>query len=160
MDPKPLSQSLRKALGAMGLNKAISRHSIIHRWPKLVDSVIASHAKVDRISADTIFIIVDSAVWMSELSAIRLKLLERVNSSLERGAAPFTDMRFTLRSWARTDKPEEKIPIPAPPPDEKDKRMANQILGNVKDEALREVIDRIIEKDRLLKTKRKTPKEP
>jgi hypothetical protein len=155
-DPRPMSTALNKVLGELGLKKALSRHSVIHKWPRLVDSVIAKHAKIDRISADTVFVIVDSAVWMSELSAIRLKLLDKLNSALEPGAAPFKEIRFTLRSWARTPESNPKPQPVIPPPDEKQQRLVKQILTPLKDQSLREMVNRIMEKDRRLKEMRKT----
>ncbi len=155
-DPKPLSRTVKDVLAGLGLNKALSRHSVIHRWPQLVDSVIARHAKIDRVSGDTIFVIVDSAVWMSELSAIRLKLLQKVNGALDRDAAPFREIRFSLRSWARTAEPEaQKIPD-IPPPDEKHLRVVNRILSPLKDQSLKDIVERIVEKDRRLKELRKS----
>lgn len=154
-DPRPLSQALNNVLGGLGLKKALSRQSVIHRWPELVDSVIAKHAKLDRISGDTIFVIVDSAVWMSELNAIRMKLLNRVNGILESGAAPFTEIRFSLRSWAKTEAKTVAAEPIIPEPDEKQLRAVSRILSPLKDEALREMVNRIVEKDRRLKELRK-----
>lgn len=155
-DPKSLSRTVKDVLAGLGLNKALSRHSVIHRWPQLVDSVIARHAKIDRVSGDTIFVIVDSAVWMSELSAIRLKLLYKVNTALDRDAAPFREIRFSLRSWARTAEPEaQKIPD-IPPPDEKHLRVVDRILSPLKDQSLKDIVERIVEKDRRLKELRKS----
>lgn len=154
-EPKPLSRAVRDVLDGLGLSKALSRHSVIHRWPTLVDSVIARHTKIDRVSGDTIFVIVDSAVWMTELSAIKLKLLNKVNKALEPGAAPFSEIRFSLRSWARTETAEQKKPPDIPPPDEKQLRVVNQILSPLKDQSLKDIVERIVEKDRRLKELRK-----
>ena len=153
-DPKPVSQALGNVLQRLGLNKALSRHSIALRWPKLVDSVIANHTKIDKISGDTIFVIVDSAVWMSELSAVRLKLLDKVNRELGKGVAPFKEIRFIQRSWARTRPEPEVKEQEIAPPDEKHLRSVRQILNPLKDEELKRIIDRIVEKDRRLKASR------
>ncbi len=154
-DPKPLYRTLNDVLAGLGLNKALSRHSVIQRWPKLVDSVIARHTKIDRISGDTIFVIVDSAVWMSELSAIKIKLLSKVNEALDPDAAPFREIRFSLRSWARTADPEVKKVPDIPPPDEKQLRVVKQILSPLRDQSLKDLVERIVEKDRRLKELRK-----
>lgn len=158
-DPKPLSRTVKDVLAGLGLNKALSRHSVIHRWPQLVDSVIARHAKIDRVSGDTIFVIVDSAVWMSELSAIRLKILYKVNRALDPDAAPFREIRFSLRSWARTADPEVKKVPDIPPPDEKQLRVVRQILSPLRDQSLKDIVERIVEKDRRLKELRKNESE-
>ena len=151
---KPLSQALNSVLENLGLKKAVSRQSVIHRWPYLVDAVIAKHAKIERISGDTLFVMVDSAVWMSELSAMKPNLLERVNRSLDSGAAKFRDIRFSQRSWAESRQVVASVEPEINPPDEKHLRAVHKILEPLKDESFRDIINRIIEKDRRLKAVR------
>ncbi len=146
-----ISSTLKTVLANLGLTKALSRQSVIQLWPRLVSHVIARHARIDRISGDTVFVIVDSAVWMSELTAVRFKILEKINGALDPDAAPFKEIKFIQRSWARAKELPKKEDIPIPEPNEKQKRMAQQILTPLKDETLREIVSRIVEKDRRLK---------
>jgi len=91
---------------------------------------------------------------MSELSAMKPNLLERVNRSLDSGAAKFRDIRFSQRSWAESRQVVASVEPEINPPDEKDLRAVNQILEPLKDESFRDIINRIIEKDRRLKAVR------
>jgi len=141
---------LRRVLDRYGLNTSLSRHNIVSLWPKIVDSTVARHVQAEKVTGSTLHLVVDSSVWMNELAAMKHVLLEKVNACLEPDAARITDIRFQQRSWARVA--EEPIERPLPPaPTEQDLRIARTILEPVKDEDLREVLSRLLEKDRKLK---------
>lgn len=53
------------ALRRMGLGSSLARQSIVNRWPKIVDRVIAKRAKAERLVDDTLYVVVDSSVWMN-----------------------------------------------------------------------------------------------
>ena len=68
--------------------------------------------------------------------------------------------RFHQRSWAGVKALEPRSCAPSPPTD-KDVRMARKVLEPVKDEHLKAVLQRILEKDRQLKCRRQSdPKAP
>lgn len=144
---------LRQALQRMGLEAPLARHNIARLWPKIVDSAIARHAKVESVSGSTLFLAVDSSVWMNEMSAIRNLLLEKVNASLPPDAAPFTEIRFMQRSWAKA--PEPKSPKPqAPQLTDQESRVIGKIVEPVKDPDLKIILQKILDQDRKLKWKR------
>ena len=144
---------LRGALERMGLEAPLARHNIARLWPKIVDSAIARHAQVESVSGSTLVLAVDSSVWMNEMSAIRNLLLQKVNASLPPGAAPFTEIRFMQRSWAKA--PDAKRQKPQPPElTEQESRVVGKILEPVKDPDLKMVLQKILEEDRKLKWKR------
>src|SRR5512139_3749538 len=119
-------------LQRIGLEAPLARHNIARLWPKIVDSAIARHAKVESVSGSTLFLAVDSSVWMNEMSAIRNLLLEKVNARLPPDAAPFTEIRFMQRSWARTEDPKPQASRP-PEMTDQESRMIGKILEPVKD---------------------------
>ena len=147
---------LRKALNGLGLRAALSRHNVIQLWPKIVGEPVSSHAQAEKLVGSTLYVIVDSSVWMNEIAAIKNVLLEKINSCLPPRVATITDIRFHQRSWAEA-KPSEPHPsVPYPPPTEQDVRVARQVLEPVKDEDLKDLLKRILEKDRRLKSRRKS----
>jgi hypothetical protein len=150
---KTVGSVLREALQRMGLEAPLARYNIARLWPKIVDSAIARHAKVESVSGSTLFLAVDSSVWMNEMSAIRNLLLEKVNASLPPDAAPFTEIRFMQRSWAKA--PEPKRPKPQPPEmTDQESRVIGKIVESVKDPDLKTILQKLLDQDRKLKWKR------
>jgi predicted nucleic acid-binding Zn ribbon protein len=156
--PVAAGTALRKALGGLGLQAALSRHSVIQLWPKIVDAPVSSHAQAEKLVGSTLYVVVDSSVWMNEIAAIKNVLLEKINSCLPPRVAPITDIRFHQRSWAGVKAPVPCTKATAPPTD-KDVRMARQVLEPVRDEHLKVVLQRILEKDRQLKCRRQSDPE-
>jgi len=152
---KPLSAGsiLHQVLDRYGLKAALSRHNILNMWPTIVNPAVARHAKAERLSGSTLHVVVDSSVWMNELAALKNVLLNKINACLENGAAPITDIRFQQRSWAKND---EAKPTASPQykPTEQDIRRVQQILEPVKNEDLKSMLNRILEKDLDLKRSR------
>ena len=146
---------MRSILDRYGLKTALSRHNVVRLWPKIVDAAVARHVQAEKVTGSTLHLVVDSSVWMNELAAMKHILIEKVNSCLEPGAAKITDIRFQQRSWAKPAEKPVEPPLP-PEPTEQDLRIARRILEPVKDEGLREVVSRILEKDRKLKFGRDT----
>ena len=148
-----LGSVLQDVLHRMGLEAPLARHNIARLWPKIVDSAIARHAKVESVSGSTLFLAVDSSVWMNEMSAIRNLLLEKVNASLPPGAVPFTEIRFMQRSWAKA--PDKKSSKPhAPELSDQESRVIGKILEPVKDPDLKIILQKILDQDRKLKWRR------
>ncbi|MGO9120444.1 MAG: DciA family protein [Desulfomonilaceae bacterium] len=146
---------LGEVLHRMGLEAPLARHNVARLWPKIVDSAVARHAKVESVSGSTLFLAVDSSVWMNEMSAIRNLLLEKVNASLPPNAVPFTEIRFMQRSWAGTEdrKPQASL---QPEMTDQESRVIGKILEPVKDPDLKIILRKILDQDRKLKWKRDT----
>jgi predicted nucleic acid-binding Zn ribbon protein len=152
-NPVLAGTALKKALERHGLKEAVSRHSIVSLWPKIVAEGIARHAKAEKIVGSTLYVAVDSSGWMNELAAVKHVLLQKVNSHLERGIAPITDIRFSQRSWAKAPEPVPPAEDP-PPPDERETRIRDRMLEPIQDDELKRTLERILEKDRKLKYRR------
>ncbi len=151
--PVAAGAALRKVLNSLGLQSALSRHNVIQLWPKIVEAPVSTHAQAEKLVGSTLYVAVDSSVWMNEIAAIKNVLLEKINSCLPKRVAAITDIRFHQRSWARAKPPEPQADAPSPPT-EKDTRMVRQVLEPIKDEDLRAALMRILEKDRQLKCRR------
>lgn len=150
-------ESAGKVLGALlaqwGLAGSLARYSLVTDWPRMVEPSLARHAKAHKIVDSTLYVIVDSSVWMNELAALKMVLLEKINSSLPSGTPPIRDIRFQQRSWGFGSN-EEPGESPVPAPDEERQHTVSKILAPLEDEELRSVIIRILEKDRRLKWRR------
>lgn len=154
--PVTAGSVLRGVVGSLGLKAGLSRHRVLQMWPKIVEPTVARHAKAERVTGGTLHVAVDSSVWMYELATIKDLLLDKVNACLEPGAARITDIRFAQRSWS-TQKPVGTLPAkPLPSLGEHDLRVMGQILAPIKDESLKELLHRILEKDRLMKKGRQS----
>ncbi len=152
-NPENAGSILRGLLKRMGLAAPLSRHNVVRLWPKIVDSTVARHARVEQISGSTLFLAVDSSVWMNELAAIKNLLLEKVNACLDADAPRITEIRFLQRSWA--GQRESRQPKTQPPPMAPEEVQAvDNILAPMKDPDLKAVLERILEKDRKLKWRR------
>jgi len=127
---------------------------IVHEWHRVVAPAFSRHAQAEKIVGDTLYVVVDSSVWMNELVVIKTGLLERINTLLDPGSPPITDIRFSQRSWAARTKKEPPA-CPPPEPDENQVRLARQLLEPVKDEELRAVLERILRRDLVLKAGRR-----
>lgn len=149
-EPVKAGSVLGKLLSEFGLRNALSKHALVNLWPKIVDAPIARHAKAERVAGSTLHVIVDSSVWMNELSAVKTVLIEKLNEHVRSGEAAITDIRFNQRSWA---KQEPQTPSNAQPQKltPEDVRMVRTLLEPVRDAGVRQVIKRILEKDVLLK---------
>lgn len=141
-------------LEGLGLRRGLSRHSVVQLWPKIVDTTVARHTKCEKLVDSTLYVLVDSSVWMNELAALKRVLLDKVNGCLEPGTPKITDIRFQQRSWAKSADETQESPAPDAPPTEENKRMVRRALEPVKDEHLKKALERILEKDRVLKSRR------
>jgi hypothetical protein len=152
--PTLLGRVVAKTLNQKGLKEALSRHSIVYQWPKIVPEAVSSHARAKKVTGSTLHVEVDSSAWMHELAAIKHVLLQKVNASLDPDAAKIKDVRFYQRSWKK--RPDNITPDPVPPtPSDQEIRLSRRFLEPIRDEDLKEILERILEKDRQLKWRRK-----
>ena len=153
--PDRIGAILDKFLSRKGWKSVMSRHRIVELWPEIVDERVASHAQVEHVSGSVVHIIVDSAVWMNELSALKTLLLEKINARLSPDAPPFTEIRFSQRSWAGKKHAEAPITAaPVPSPTSEEIATMTEALEPVEDDELRTMLARIIEKNRQLQHRR------
>lgn len=158
--PRAAGSILFETLRQMGLSSSLARQSIVTRWPKIVDSVIAKRARAERLMGDTLYVVVDSSVWMNELAAMKSVLLDKLNASLEPGVPRIRDIKFTRLSWnrGRHDEPQASpTRRKALPPDKKAIEISTQSIDAIKDPEIRRVIERLIQKDACFKANHNNP---
>ncbi len=151
--PSSLRTIVKNTLDRKGLTAALSRHAIIHEWPRIVPQSVAYHAVARKVSGSILHVEVDSSAWMHELAAIKHVLLQKINANLPPEAAKIDDVRFYQRSRKERSPAPEPEPVP-PGPTDSDLRIAGKVLEPIQDEELKAVLTRILEKDRQLKWRR------
>jgi predicted nucleic acid-binding Zn ribbon protein len=156
-EPVPLDALLESAFERLGHGRSFARHKVLRFWPRIVGKVVAGHTVAEKVTGSVLHVAVDSSGWMNELAAMKNVLLEKIGSCLEPGVAPITEIRFRQRSWAR----KKSVPEPlseVPEPTEEDLRLVRKTLEPLQDEELREIFERVMEKDRRLKHRRASGK--
>ncbi len=76
---KPVSQVLPALLEKFGFDKRLSEAEVMRVWLNLVDPNIATHAKPAGLNKGTLFVNVDSSVWLDEIVRYRRReILQRL----------------------------------------------------------------------------------
>jgi predicted nucleic acid-binding Zn ribbon protein len=82
---KPVSDFLPKVLAGLRIDKRRAEAEVVKVWNHLIDPVIVAHAQPTGLNKGTLFITVDSNVWLSELVRYRRKeILDRLQHSFGR----------------------------------------------------------------------------
>jgi Dna[CI] antecedent, DciA len=76
---KALSEILPNVLGRLRLDQRQSESQIVEVWKRTIDPLITAHAHPTALAKGTVFISVDSSVWLSEIVRYRQReILERL----------------------------------------------------------------------------------
>jgi hypothetical protein len=79
---KPVSDLIPGVLKGLGLERKQSELEILKVWNHLMDPVVAQHAKPVGIAKGTLFVAVDSNVWLDEIVRYRRReILQRLHHS-------------------------------------------------------------------------------
>ena len=79
---RPVSDLMPKVLSQLGLDRKRSEAEIVRVWNHSIDPVITKHAQPAGLAKGTLFINVDSNVWLSELVRYRHReILLRLQNS-------------------------------------------------------------------------------
>lgn len=79
---RPLSQLMPHVLQGLGLDQRRAHAEILRVWNQLIDPVVTAHAQPTGLRRGTLFVTVDSNVWLSEIVRYRSsEILERLQHS-------------------------------------------------------------------------------
>jgi predicted nucleic acid-binding Zn ribbon protein len=79
---RPLRAVMPKVLTGLGLNQRQSESEILKVWNHLLDPNVVAHAQPAGLCRGTLFVNVDSSVWLSEIVRYRRReILERLQHS-------------------------------------------------------------------------------
>lgn len=80
---RPVDQVLSGLLGKLRLDQRLDESRILQIWPQLVDPTVAAHARPANFAQGTLFVVVDSNVWLDEIVRYRRhEILERLQTAL------------------------------------------------------------------------------
>lgn len=74
-----VSNILNKLLKQYGLEGKMIEYTIADKWEAIVGKIIASHSYPAGIHHRRLYIVVDSPVWVQEISFYKNDLIEKVN---------------------------------------------------------------------------------
>lgn len=79
---KGMESVLPSVLKTLRLDQRQAESEIVRVWSNILDPNIAAHAKPDRLRNGTLFVLVDSNVWLDEIVRYRRKeILDRLQHS-------------------------------------------------------------------------------
>ena len=135
-----LGDDVRRELGRFGPSGAMA--DIVAAWPALAGPAIAANAWPARVSRDgTLHVSTSSSVWAFELAQLQSTLLAKLAGAL--GDAAPTKLRFavgSMPSGGAADAPDAHVDRPAPSAE--DLRVAQELVGPIANEELRELVAR------------------
>jgi predicted nucleic acid-binding Zn ribbon protein len=83
--PEPIEGVVGAVLEKCGVRDEVERARTVSRWEEVVGPHIARVTGRLRVSGDTLFVEVEGASWMTELSLMRRDLLRRLNAGRDAG---------------------------------------------------------------------------
>ncbi len=82
-------------LGGLRLEERLMESQIAQIWPKVIDPIVARHTVPVGLAKGTLFVTVDSNVWLSEILRYRRReLLERIQNAF--GSSRIEKISFRL----------------------------------------------------------------
>ncbi len=82
---QPASAVMSRVLSSLGLDRRRLDAEVVKVWNSLLDPNIAAHAQPTGLRKGTLFVTVDSSVWLSEIVRYRRKeILDRLQHSFGR----------------------------------------------------------------------------
>lgn len=144
--PSTLSDILSKVMGEHGLGRGGLMAKLLSVWDGTVGAGIAKHALPESVKGGILTVIVDSPVWMHQLSMMAPGLIEKINSVM--GDGTVADIKFRSGKLERPDastvKKEKFIPKKRKlrPQEHVD---IEESLASISDKDLREKARRLLE---------------
>jgi predicted nucleic acid-binding Zn ribbon protein len=82
---RPLGQLVPHVLKGLGLDQRRAHAEILRVWGQLIDPSVTAHAQPTGLRRGTLFVTVDSSVWLSEIVRYRYsEILDRLQHSFGR----------------------------------------------------------------------------
>lgn len=97
--PQHIKEILETVLKETGLEKQILDHGALLCWDRIAGEKISSHTKALYVERGTLFVEVDSSVWMHRLQLQEQDLLSRLHRECEKqapGGEPIRQIRFRM----------------------------------------------------------------
>jgi predicted nucleic acid-binding Zn ribbon protein len=147
--PQRIGPILEKTLKKMSLDTKLREYEVWNVWDDAVGEYVSRNAQPDFMRNKILYVRVSSSPWMQQLSYMGKEITEALNERL--GAPIVEEIRFKL---GKVDLPSEAFVAssrPANPSSSPENNIAREIRENlspIKDSKLREILGKLILKDR------------
>jgi hypothetical protein len=86
----PLVSILDKIAQRFGMSGKLLEHRLQRQWPAIVGAHVAAHTRPESIRFKKLHVIVDSSVWVQQLTFLKVSLLQSINATA--GDSPISDI--------------------------------------------------------------------
>ncbi len=84
-DPTPIADALAQVRAELGLPAADALPALVTGWVDVVGEDIAAHARLESVHGGAASIVVDDALWASQLRYLETAIRERANALVGEG---------------------------------------------------------------------------
>jgi len=148
--PSPVGEILEEVLSRLGIDNKIKQLRILKHWKEIVGKTLARHSCPVTVRKGNLFVKVDSSGWLAQITYFKEKIISELNRKA--GSEVIRDIYLSLgkvypqRKKGKLAPNLRKIRL-----SQKDLNWIENTVKNVKDESLRELLRRILIKDKKLK---------
>lgn len=146
-EPVKLSTLIKQEhLNIPGFKIKVKEHFLREKWVDTLGEKITARASIDKLIGKTLYVVVESSPWMTELTYQKETLMKELNDAM--GQKLITEMRFfvgKVKDNKSSKKTKPKIPKPEKLNDEELKSI-DSITSTVKEDAVRAIIKRAMVK--------------
>lgn len=135
---------ITSSLPAIGLDVRLREYTLKKTWAECVGKAVARRSMPIRLIGTTLWCVVSSAPWMTELSFHKQSIIEKLNNKLADGSV--TEIIFRPGKVAAAEEPAPAVDSPPHVLTTEERRFIEAAAEPVKDEKLKELIKRVIEK--------------
>ena len=86
----PLASILDEIAQRFGMSGKLLEHRLQRQWPAIVGAHVAAHTRPESIRFKKLHVIVDSSVWVHQLTFLKQSLLQSINQTA--GDSPVSDI--------------------------------------------------------------------
>ena len=135
--PVDMHQLLHTVFKDKKWRNRLELHAVFNFWEKTVGSDIAAIAQPSLIRGNVLWVRVADSVWMQQLHLQKMLLLEKLNQHLP--GAKLADIHLQLDSSLKQPPkaPTRKPPKPPLAPDKEKEKEFDNLIGSLKDEAIK-----------------------
>lgn len=147
MKPEQLGEILRKIIKKKNIPAAGADRRLLDLWRRAVGPQIAAQTLPDNMKRGTLFVRVSSSVWMHQLQFLKEEILARLNGLSEK--VEIKGLFFSIGEIPPPPGAAGVLPAdPALPPLKgRDRNMMRESLAAVRDEELRQIIERVMTRE-------------
>lgn len=77
--PVQIGEVLSAVLEQAGVAQAVREQEVLAKWPEIVGSAVADHARPKSLSGGVLFLTVENGAWRSQLFALKKEIIRKIN---------------------------------------------------------------------------------